>query len=384
VKRIIVCLDGTWNTAQRGGPTTNVVAIRDGLVADMAAPVAQRIYYDEGVGTRDPLDALPGGGLGFGLGRKVRQAYKYICRYYEPGDEIYILGFSRGAFTARSVAGYMAACGLLTAANCTTEREEAAWRYYRTDRKYRSPGDELDLRKFCHPDVRIKCVAVFDTVGALGIPGALNWIARWRFAFHDTQLNMSVENCFHAVSIDEKRMTFVATMWELPFNFEGDLPNVQQVWFPGVHGDIGGGYTESDLCNVALDWIILKLQGLKVEFKAEQARPPTPNAIGVMHESRKLPLYGLSWLWPRYRPINAITAKKGSRRGDDVVQYRPIKEYVHRAALDRWKADPKYRPVNLGAVLRIIEYNDLEVIDHDGSVMAASDVAREYADVFAD
>jgi uncharacterized protein (DUF2235 family) len=303
VKRIIVCLDGTWNTAQRGGPTTNVVAIRDGLVADMKAPVAQRIYYDEGVGTGDPFDKLKGGAFGDGLAQNVRQAYKYIARYYVPDDEIYIIGFSRGAFTARSVAGYIAACGLLRDADCTSEREEAAWRYYHTMPKDRPSGDHAALRQYCHPDVRIKCVAVFDTVGALGIPGVLNWIEQWRFSFHDTQLNTCVDNCFHAVAIDEKRMTFVATMWEQPFNLDGVVPTVQQVWFPGVHGDIGGGYSENELSTNVRDWMIARLRELKVEFLPHvDPDPKQRKSLGKIHESRKLVPYGT---WKQGRPVHA-------------------------------------------------------------------------------
>ena len=133
MKRIIVYLDGTWNTAERGGPTTNVVAIRDGLVSGLnAGIIQQRVYYDEGIGTADPIDRFRGGALGFGLSDNVRQAYKYVAKHYLPGDEIYLIGFSRGAYTARSVAGYIATCGLLTKANCTSEREAEAWTYYHT------------------------------------------------------------------------------------------------------------------------------------------------------------------------------------------------------------------------------------------------------------
>ena len=226
---------------------------------------------------------------GFGLARNVRQAYKYVCRHYTPGDEIYLIGFSRGAFTARSVAGYIAVSGLLQADACTTEREAMAWRYYHTMPKDRPSGDQRGLATSCHVGVKIKCVAVFDTVGALGIPGAFNWIGRSQFAFHDTQLNTCVENCLHAVAIDEKRMTFPATMWEEPFNLDGKVPEVQQVWFPGVHGDVGGGYEEKDLSNNVLDWMIARLRALGVAFLPHAAPDPARRRpLGAIHESRKL------------------------------------------------------------------------------------------------
>lgn len=383
MKRILVCLDGTWNTAEGGGPTTNVVALRDSFVADLQPNAEQqRIYYDEGVGTRDPLDRLPGGGLGFGLARNVRQAYKYICRHYEPGDEVYLIGFSRGAFTARSVAGYVAASGLLKAANCTSEREAAAWRYYHTMPKDRPSGDRADLDAFCHPDVKIKCVAVFDTVGALGIPGAFNWIGRSQFAFHDTQLNTSVENCLHAVAIDEKRMTFLATMWEEPFNLDGPVPNVQQVWFPGVHGDVGGGYSDNDLSNNVLDWMIARLRELGVAFLPHaKPDPERRKPLGPIHESRKLFPYGLSKIWPRDRPIDGFAVNEHSRRGTKKVKYQPIYEYVHRSALERWAADARYRPPNLREVLPMIANGYVEVVDWENTVMAPDVLRTEFASV---
>jgi hypothetical protein len=225
---------------------------------------------------------------------------------------------------------------------------------------------------------------VFDTVGSLGIPGKLNWIARRQFSFHDTQLSKCIENCFHAVSIDEKRMTFLATMWEEPFNLDGALPNVQQVWFPGVHGDIGGGYTEDALSKLTLDWMVGRLKSLGVAFEKDRPdlRPPHgASALGAIHESRKLPLYLPSRIAPRYRPINGIVAQDGARRGSDIVQYRPIAEFVHRSALDRWQADSAYRPINLGAVLPMIKYDDLKVIDTTGGVMNPESVRTQFGEI---
>lgn len=379
MKRIIVCLDGTWNTAAGFGPTTNIVAIRDGLVADMKAPVPQRIYYDEGVGTSNPIDKFTGGALGIGVGDNVRQAYKYIARHYERGDEIYLIGFSRGAFTARSVAGYIAACGLMKKADCTTEREAAAWNYYRTMPKDRPAGDQAALAPFCHPGVKIKCVAVFDTVGALGIPGGLSWIGKTRFAFHDTQLNICVENCLHAVAIDEKRNTFVATMWEQPFNPDGPVPKVQQVWFPGVHCDIGGGYADNDLSRLTLEWMLDRLSALGVEF-LPNARPQLAkrNPKGVLHESRSFPLYVGSSIRPNYRPIDHFYVDEWSARGSKAEPYRPIFEFVHRSALDRWMADMTYRPPNLKEVLPMIANGYIEVIDWNGVVMPLAAVQDQF------
>jgi hypothetical protein len=244
--------------------------------------------------------------------------------------------------------------------------------------KDRAAGDSVELRAFCHPDVKIKCVAVFDTVGALGIPGGLHWIGRRRFAFHDTQLSTCVENCFHAVAIDEKRSTFLATMWEQPFNLDGPIPKVEQVWFPGVHSDVGGGYSEDDLSRITLGWMMGKLRDLGVEF-SEHTEPKDLNPRGLLHESRKLPFSLLSWLRPHDRPIATVPPNKRSKRGSAIVEYRPMGEFVHRSALDRWQASTKYRPINLEVVLPVIARGYLPVIDWDGSVMPEARVLSEFA-----
>lgn len=383
MKRIIVCLDGTWNDADAGGTPTNVVRIRDALRSKGAdGEVFQRIYYDEGVGTADPVDRFAGGFLGTGLGRNVRQAYKYLARHYEPGDEIHLIGFSRGAFTARSVAGYIAACGLLAPDACTGENEDAAWRYYRTASKDRASGDEKRLRERCQDRVIVKSVAVFDTVGTLGIPNmALNWIGRSRFAFHDTRLGTTVENALHAVALDEKRTAFKATMWEEPFNIVGTLPRIEQVWFPGVHSDVGGGYEDAGLGRITLDWMIRKLSGLGVAFDTWQPAE-TPGAglepTATIHESRTLPLYLPDRFGPHLRPLKGIAAADGSQRSRPQLLYKPIAEALHRSALDRWASDEGYRPPNLEYVMRVVEGGMLPVIDWDGGVMAPDAVAAAY------
>lgn len=383
MKRIIVCLDGTWNDADSGRTPTNVVRIRDALRSKgQDGQVFQRIYYDEGVGTAGPIDRFAGGFLGKGLGRNVRQAYKYLARHYEPGDEIYLIGFSRGAFTARSVAGYIGTCGLLTPEACTGQNEDAAWQYYRAVAKDRAVGDEKRLRERCHDGVRVKCVAVFDTVGTLGIPNMkLNWIGRSRFAFHDTRLGTTVENAFHAVALDEKRTAFKATMWEEPFNLAGALPRIEQVWFPGVHSDIGGGYEDAGLGRIALDWMVRKLMELGVAFDTWQPAETPGEGLdptATLHESRTLPLYLPDRFQPHRRPLKGIAATDRSQRSRPQLLYKPIAEALHRSALDRWAKDDRYRPPNLEYVMRVVEGGMLAVVDWDGSVMTPDRVAAAF------
>jgi len=382
MKRIIVCLDGTWNDAARGRPPTNVVRIRNAVASRASDHVTQRVYYDEGVGTDDPVNRLTGGVLGAGLSLNVRQAYKYLARHYKPGDEIFLIGFSRGAFTARSVAGFIAACGLLTSENCTGLNEERAWRHYRLPSKDRPIGDEMRLKALCHPDVPIQCVAVFDTVGTLGIPNtALNWIGRGRFAFHDTRLGSAVRHALHAVALDEKRNAFKATMWEAPFNPTGPLPEVSQVWFPGVHADVGGGYQDGDLAGIPLDWMMRRLEALGVSFKMPMADQPAGNGLdplAPMHESRSLPLYLPDRFGPHDRPVVGVAASEQSQRSRPQMVYDPIAEGVHRSVLERWSRDPAYRPRNLDYVMFEAGGEKLPVIDWDGSPMTPEAVAEAF------
>jgi hypothetical protein len=383
MKRIIVCLDGTWNSADRSSNPTHIVRIRDALASSAGSTrTFQRIYYDEGVGTADPIDRFSGGFLGAGLGLNVRQAYKYLSRHYEPGDEIYLIGFSRGAFTARSVAGFIGACGLLKPDACTSEMEQAAWEYYRTPTKDRPIGDELKLRERCHNELTIKCIAVFDTVGTLGIPNsALNWIGQSRFAFHDTRIGSVVENAFHAVALDEKRTAFKATMWEQPFNPTRPPPRIQQVWFPGVHSDIGGGYPNPELGRIALDWMQGRLAELGVDFEGLKSVDPPGQGLNphaAIHESRGLPLYLLDRFRPHHRPVRGIAAFDQAQRSTPELVYKPIEEALHRSALDRWVKESRYRPPNLDYVMRVIEGGVLPVVDWDGTVMPADAVSQTF------
>src|SRR5262245_53248352 len=187
---LIICLDGTWNNADSADNQTNI-----GLLASMIDPKPERgvpaqIYYDAGVGTSGSrTNRLAGGLLGKGLSTNILEAYRFLSLNYQAGDDIYIFGYSRGAYTARSLCGFLAASGLLRADACDPKMQDFAWKYYRTKPKKRFPADKEHLRRLAHPNVRVRFLGVFDTVGSLGIPRTwLNWIGRRAFQFHDTDL----------------------------------------------------------------------------------------------------------------------------------------------------------------------------------------------------
>jgi hypothetical protein len=170
-------------------------------------------------------------------------------------------------------------------------------------------------------------------------------------------------------------------MWEEPFNLAGPLPHIEQVWFPGVHSDIGGGYEPAGLGRISLDWMMRKLASLGVSFDS----PPSPQAPGqgldptaTIHESRTLPLYAVDRFEPHLRPLLGIASADRSQRSRPQQLYKPIAEALHRSALDRWSRDGAYRPPNLEYVMRVVESGNLPVVDWDGSVMPPDRVAAAY------
>lgn len=255
MKRLIVCCDGTWNDADSGDGFTNVVRIARAIKAedDTIKPgTKQIVYYHSGVGSGgDALMHVVGGATGLGLSRNVRDAYAFIANNYCQGDELFFFGFSRGAYTARSVAGLINWAGILH----KTDMDDFAllWEGF----KLRGEPNARDARTYFperYKDVPIKCIGVWDTVGSLGIPGYLNALLAKFYQFQDTNLGVHVENAFHALAIDEHRKEFVPTLWQKLPGAPAEQ-RLEQVWFAGAHSNVGGGYDEHGLSDVALAWM---------------------------------------------------------------------------------------------------------------------------------
>jgi uncharacterized protein (DUF2235 family) len=366
LKNLVLCLDGTWNSDD-GQEITNIVRIRD-LVdpkfheKDKDEVVTQRVYYDTGVGTGLRwADKFVGGVSGAGLEQNVRQAYRFLSQFYSPGIEIYIFGFSRGAFTARSVAGYIGAAGLLMPEFCTHQNEEKAWSLYRTPPGDRYPSEICELRRLTFPDVRIKCLGVFDTVGARGIPTELLKLRnRRRYGFHDVTLGANVDHALHALAIDELRGPFGASVWQYP-NHKNNI-SVEQVWFPGVHANIGGGYPDSAMSDIALEWMLSRTEakGLGLKLVDDwRLGFSLPNPLGTVYESRSV-LYTASRIWPQVRVINQTVPKiKTRHRLSRLAPHAvPLGESLHWSALNRWTtsvskpdAVQRYAPENMIAAI---------------------------------
>lgn len=300
MKRLVFCFDGTWNKLE---PTlaTNVVLTAASILRTDAKGVSQVIHYDEGVGTGD-LDAMRGGMFGTGLIDNVREAYRFLIFNYDPGDEIYVFGFSRGAYSARTFIGFIRHVGPLRRLH-VGRIDEALHLYER--RKSGATGASEELRRFradyadtvcigtgddawrcankpgyvtgSAPALRVKYLGVWDTVGALGVPERLpfsHWFNR-EYDFHDPSLDSFVESARHAVAIDERRELFPPVPFEdvtslnKAVGFENDDPKApyQERWFPGVHGSVGGGGDIRGLSDEALAWVLAgaKRAGLKLD-----------------------------------------------------------------------------------------------------------------------
>jgi uncharacterized protein (DUF2235 family) len=314
-KRIIFCADGTWDTPQSA---TNVYKLFK------AVPISsgQAVYYDDGVGSDGtPIDKLAGGAIGDGLFQKIKDGYTKIAHVYDPGDDIFLFGFSRGAYTARSLAGMIALCGL-PIANPDDDLVSDAFQTYRN--RAQLPAFLASHNMF---DAKLKMVGVWDTVGSLGIPAIVGGVDPVLYGFLDTNLHPDVLNAFQALAIDERRMEFPPTLWTPPSPaVAGQV--IQQVWFTGVHCDVGGGYPETGLSDITFSWMVAQAATLGLQFDAGVlAQYPSPldarNALGMLHDS-----WSILWAFPESRTID-----NDSSLGDSVSV--------------RCAADNSYRPSNL-------------------------------------
>lgn len=299
-RNLVFCFDGTWNKIDSIYPT-NVTRIAQSVSRTSADGRPQIVYYDQGVGT-DWYDHLLGGIFGMGLTENITDAYHWLVLNYEPGDHIYVFGFSRGAFTARSFVGLMRNCGIMSRRSLTSiaaavklyrDRSDDATPSSERARQFRLehcpglclPGDR-DWRNVARPgadganaiDLSIRYLGVWDTVGALGIPQHLTALTfanrKWRF--HDTQLSAFVERARHAVSADERRRTFEPALWTNLDDLNAARPGppmYEQLIFPGTHGGVGGGGPVRGLSDAGLAWIF---RGAKEQGLAFDLDPQSP------------------------------------------------------------------------------------------------------------
>ncbi|MEM9795754.1 MAG: DUF2235 domain-containing protein [Pseudomonadota bacterium] len=323
MKRIVILCDGTWNSSDTVDATnvrelTRVIVAQtrtpkmreiDGVVEPIldaaGAPalqdVAQVPIYIEGVGTGRRgvtrtgrlSDRLLGGAFGWGLMENVVEAYRNLVFLWESGDEVYIFGYSRGAFTARSLAGFIRYTGLLSRSDLhllpkavdrysdtffgSGEARQAKNLWWRAKYSSETLVDPEDIKRLeampadpeaqealaklsRAPEFKVDYMGVWDTVGAMGIPGHVTGapLVNRRHQFHDTNLSAMVRSARHAVALDERRRTFPPTLWKNIGGLNKGRPDrpYRQEWFPGNHGSVGGGGPEKGLSSAALDWVL--------------------------------------------------------------------------------------------------------------------------------
>ena len=386
MKRIIILIDGTWDEEGQGDDTN--IAKLDPAYAGAGTPlipansttgVRQEAFYHKGVGTEpDLLEHLLGGAIGLGLKGIIQDAYQTVVKNYVAGDEIYILGFSRGAYAARALAGLIGASGIQR--NPGQQGFDIAWNHYRINPEVRagtkaaSTGDKQVIDTFnaaasrndFHPDRSIKCVAVFDTVGSYGIPAGIGlaplarYVALEVLGFNDTKFGDHIDVGLHAVGVDEHRRPFVPTFWTAP---KGQPPrgHVEQTWFAGVHCNIGGGYPDSGLSDAALIWIIARIQaltGLAFDPVAVKAATRAASVNGEVYNSSK------GWIidetFPHSRVVlSPVAIDHGAFFNTPNPDEEHVNERIHWSVLRKLgqpctmlgRSNTPYRPSNVPAVI---------------------------------
>jgi uncharacterized protein (DUF2235 family) len=347
MKRLVVCCDGTWNFADqsRNGEAcpTNVTQVHRAVADTGDDGVVQQKTYHEGVGVRR-FQRVRGGAGGYGLSRHVRDAYTWLVRTFEPGDEIFLFGFSRGAYTARSVVGLIRTCGILRPEEVGRVKE--AYGLYRKAHGVPDMPEALSFRAEHAEETRIRFLGVWDTVGALGIPLSgvrfVNVVNR-RFTFHNVTLSSRVDAAYQALAVDERRGPFAPAVWRQSEEGEGSTQRLEQVWFAGVHSDVGGGYADRRLADLALQWMADRAtaEGLTLHGLPEVQVDDHTAVESTVHDSYR-GFY--RWLKPYHRVIGMTD---------------PAHEAVASSTTLRLRAREDYRPPGLLSYLAVPQVTDV-------------------------
>lgn len=344
-KNIVVCMDGTWNDPTERtnvyklfcllGGTPEQVDSENSICDHQTLSVGDtRAFYLEGVGAHGRREGLLGGMLGVGLHDRVIDAFLLVSQVYTVGDKLWVFGFSRGAWSARSLAGMIARAGLMEAETAGKDdawaKAEVLWLQTKHEHGYQGGKKFWSDRD----DKPIALVGVWDTVGALGIPffNGIKSIDRFEknvFDFADCKLSPLVEHGRHALAIDETRRDFEPTLWE-------DREGVVQVWFSGVHGDVGGGYRRFGLSDIALKWMVDEVNALNAGLNIQGAASHLQcNPIQDRHDEARKTMWKLR---PR-RPRTVLP-----------------ESLLHPSVEERLAGRADYRPAALSEVSRLRHY----------------------------
>lgn len=316
MKRIVICSDGTWDSPEEGC-STHVLRLARGIQPLAPDGVSQVVFYDWGVGS--DRRKWSGGLSGAGVDKNILDAYRFLIHNYSPGDQLYFFGFSRGAYTVRSLAGLIRNCGILKR-ECADQAGECYALYRsRLDRHHPDSRSSRSLRRRCAVEKRtpIRFVGVWETVGSLGIPVPFwGMMGREEYLFHDISPSGIIQTARQALALDENRADFSPVHWEPPPGRD-----VREVWFAGVHGDVGGGAEPaSPSADIPFLWILREamlcglspepflLIGITEDPTASLHRQP----IGIYHlrPTARRSVRSQDWI---HRSVKARYEKQGAR-----------------------------------------------------------------------
>ncbi|MDN4982140.1 DUF2235 domain-containing protein [Bradyrhizobium sp. WYCCWR 13022] len=370
MNKLAIYLDGTFNTLNNN---TNVWRLKS-LTSETPE---QRVYYSQGVGTIRG-EVVRGGVAGYGIDDEIIQAYTWLIENFDDRDEIFIFGFSRGAYTARSLSGLISKCGILRlGAPLSIEQLYARYRLYVAPTIRSLLGKPLPaeasieerwLTKYSRP-AKIKFVGVWDTVGSMGIPVGSAEAKVHKYRFLDTHLRLDNEYAFHALALDEHRANFEATFWTRTVKTgeagapERAIDRVEQRWFVGCHANVGGGYASDPLSQRPLVWLMEKAGALGLAYR-DKVEIDVTEKVPTINDSYSEFGKGLYHLFSKrfFRPVGTPpetgTAATTSR----------INETIDGSVFDRWRSDATYRPANLVAWAEAKKIDPATLV---GAVMAA-------------
>jgi len=349
IRRLVLLFDGTWNKPESN---TNVERLRRLIAPRDAAGNPQLVNYIPGVGVKRGIAHLLGGAFGYGLSGNVIDGYRWLCETWQPGDLLYLFGFSRGAYTARSLGGLIRKCGLLRCSahgNVVEADVSAAYDFYRDTGSKPDDPVAVEYRASHSTVVDIHFIGVWDTVGSLGIPGTASWFpfARKRYQFHDTELSKIVKYAYQALALDEHRADFAPTVWtrnpftvkpgETPTSKKREQIEIEQRWFIGSHADVGGGNDRDGagrrpdpLPDLPLAWLQRKAIGAGLD--GSELLPPADADSGMPRNS-----YAefMSGIYKEFKPPYDRRLGTG------------VNEKVDGSVWQRWLADASYRSPSL-------------------------------------
>ncbi|KIK54083.1 hypothetical protein GYMLUDRAFT_1024368 [Collybiopsis luxurians FD-317 M1] len=350
MKRIIVACDGTGQSLSRGeySGSTNVNRLCHAL-SNSSDTIQQIVFYQSGIGTEDlgwgDVGALYCQALGEGIEENIDDAYTFIMNNYQPGDKIFIFGFSRGAFTARVLANFMARVGVY-------HKPDYTWGFKRAIKAYKDGTLDKDIKihkyytpRFGEPvskvhEVEIEVVGCWDTVASLGVPEWTNpGGVSGKYRHFSGSLVKGIKHAFHALALDECRRPFSPTMWYLPKDTEAAKSiDLQQCWFPGVHTNVGGGYHDQAIADLTLAWMIDRCRPF-LDFDSKYInllvsldhQPWNIHSSDRWGRGRWYDSYrqGQTWTW-KYRTPGAYT--------DDDGETKETNETIHPSVLARWQS----------------------------------------------